>query len=92
MIQKISFYEVWDNFSEDGLGRNADKVIARFSTETSANIFAQNNGNYNQKAHVRKIEFCICDSINEIPKVRTEEKKLQALSKLTDEEKRILGL
>lgn len=93
MINQYTYYEVYDDFSEDGRG-NQISVIGRFSTETIAQRFAIGNGNYGLTAKVREVSIVVCDSIEDIEDIEDykEEERNTALAKLTDREKQLLGL
>lgn len=87
MSKIVKFTEVY----EDGrLGRVT--VIARFSNEMTAKAYARGRGNYGSDAHTRKVEFTICDTIEEVELCKKDDAKAKALAKLTPEERRLLGL
>lgn len=89
---KVEYYEVSDNYSEDGRSPYGDKVIGRFTKENSANLYAKGRGNYGSDARVTYRKFYIAIDTNEIHLIQEREKLDAALGKLTEEEKTLLGL
>lgn len=64
-MKTITFYEVFDNYSEDGLGQNCEKVVGRFFSQEKAFIFAANKGNYGSRANVREVTINIYQNVLE---------------------------
>ena len=62
---KVHYYEVWDDYSEDGRGGRIG-IIGRFINEADALTFAIGKGNYGENATVSEKEFIILESIKEI--------------------------
>lgn len=91
MNQRVKWFEVWDNYSEDGRG-GLVKVIGRFTYESVAKDFAKGRGNYGGDALVDSVEMYIADSIESWQKECDDEKKVAALKKLTSEERKLLGV
>lgn len=92
MVNTIEYWEVWDNFSEDGRGTGQNRILACFSSQIEANKFALKRGNYGQNAQVTHKQAIIIDKIDEYDILKKERIKQTALAKLTKEEKEILGL
>lgn len=63
-----------------------------FSNEMAAYEAAKGNGFYGSDAGVRKETIRIFDSVEDWKGQEDKDKKAAALAKLTDEEKRLLGL
>ncbi|MCU7501414.1 MAG: hypothetical protein HF309_19225 [Ignavibacteria bacterium] len=89
-MQTITYYSVHDVFTVDGMG--PETVIGRFGSEEVAKEYAKDRGNYKKDAYVTPHTLVICSSIEELAQAKKEELKQHALSKLTKEEKEILGL
>lgn len=89
-IQVIKFYEVSDCFSADG--RGATTVIGRFTSNAVANDYAFGRGNYGRDANVTYREINLYESIEDIERKEEESLVNSALSKLSDKEKKALGL
>jgi hypothetical protein len=86
----ITFFEVGDVYTEDGMGPWTCK--ARFSNRSVAETFAKNAGNYGHKAGIREVTITICDTIEQVKIAEEEAARAFALSKLTKEERWLLGL
>lgn len=91
MIQKVNYFEVYDNFSEDGRGNDV-RVIARFHDRYHAEQYAVGRGNYGHDAQIREVKFSIASYASEVEKAQLEDKKEAALAKLTYDERKLLGL
>lgn len=91
MIKNIRFFEVYDNYSVDGLG-GSDDTIGRFSTKLVADKYAEGRGNYGKTAQVKLVEFDICDTVEEAKVSDINRQKREALAKLTKKERKLLGL
>lgn len=89
-IKTVEFFEVGDDYSEDGRGRF--KTIGRFWDRKVADAYAIKRGNFGKDAQVHPVALPIADSIADMDAYHDEEKRQQALNKLTDEDKRVLGL
>ena len=92
MVNHVTYWEVSDNFSEDGRDPHGHKVIGCFSKQEVANQYAEGNGNYGHDARVQRKDLVIVDSIEELEKATKIAKIQAALSKLTEEEKELLGI
>lgn len=90
-IRTIEYFEVSDNYSEDGRG-NDIRIIGNFSTREIADKFSNGRGNWGAKASVIPRRIHICDSIQDVGVLAHQEAVEKALAKLTDEEKRLLNL
>lgn len=91
MRQVIKYTEVYDDYSVDGRG-GRDEIIGRFFSEQTAKKYAKGRGNYGNDAQTRNQVFTICDSIEEMELEHKAEANVKALSKLTLEERQLLGL
>lgn len=92
-MKTVEFYEVWDDFSEDGRGTVlTNKTLALFSKKADADIFACGNGNYGQKAQVKHRKIFICESQQDVKESKKQELIQAALNKLTPEEIKLLGI
>lgn len=85
MIKTVTFYEVYDDYSEDGRVPNI-RVIGTFSTETVAISYAQKKGNYGADAQVREKIIYICETIDDIKTLKKEQFLRDTLKKLNDAE------
>jgi subtilase family serine protease len=101
-MQNIKFYSVMGH-SDTTEGRGPLIVAARFSNEMSAIKFYQSNeylrwcvmgyrGNVSPSIYVREDSITIFDSYDECQAEKIELEKKKALDKLTDREKKLLGL
>ena len=88
----IRYYEVSDNYSEDGRGINADKVIGNFTTPGVAEEYAKGKGNYGQDARVIPRTLILAEAIEDMKFFDKEQRREQALAKLTPEEIKLLGI
>lgn len=87
MINRITYFEVSNNC---GLG--TVKVLGNFSNREAAYEFAAGKGDWGHRATVQQKYLVIVDTIDEQVKVDEDKIRQVALTKLTDEEKRLLGL
>ena len=88
-------FTAWEVFEPGGFVDFGDEHFAYFSSEVEANKFkAKNIGKWPK--HVRKVEidkrWVVCDTIEEINQMDLLNKKAEALAKLTEEERKLLGL
>lgn len=90
MVNKIKYYEVGDAYDVEG--RGPFESIANFYKKEIAEKYKIGKGNYGHNAEVREKVLFICDSILDINELESTTKRERALSKLTDEEKSLLGL
>ena len=84
MINKVSYFEVYDSF--DAEGRGPHKVVVTFSKESVADDYAVGKGNYGQDARVRGITVFVCDSVQDIEEHNERVKLNNAINKLSAEE------
>ena len=89
-MQIVKYFEVHDVYSDDGYGPT--KVIGRFSNHDIANRYAKGRGNYNHDAKVTEVEVIICDNFKEIEEMENRKLRESALKKLTDAERKALGV
>jgi hypothetical protein len=89
-IKTIEFVEVGDRFDAEGKG--SFEVIARFWDGVEANKYAKGRGNYGADALCRSQKLTIADTCADMDDYRTEQVRLKAMEKLTEDEKRALGL
>lgn len=89
-IQTVKFFEVGDRYDEEGKG--PFQVIGRFWDGKEAEKYARGRGNYGSDATVKPQNLVVADSCEDMDNYRDEELRLKALGKLTDEDKRVLGL
>lgn len=89
-IKVIEYYQVADVLTEDG--RGSETVIGRFWDEKVANRFSIGRGNYGSDAKVRKVELVIADEQEDMDAYHVEEVRQKALKKLTEKERKALGL
>jgi len=87
-------FTAWEVVQRDG-GGIGDEHLAYFSTNAEATKYCkQYVGHWPRR--VRKVDmdktWVICDIIGEIYEMELENKKAAALAKLTDEERKLLGL
>lgn len=88
MITRITYFEV-----SNGTGPlNTAKVLGNFSNREVAFKFADGKGDWGSRATVQEKHLVIVDTINEQEKVDEDKVRRVALAKLTDAEKRALGL
>ena len=87
---KLTYYEVYDHYGVDG--REPISIIGRFTNQEDAVKFAVGQGNYKQDAQTMKVHLIIAETYEEAPAIKEEESRLRALSKLTLEERKLLGL
>jgi hypothetical protein len=64
-MTQVEFYEVYDNYSMDGLGSDSI-IIGRFMHYSDAITFAKKRGNYEHDAQVRNVNLKIYDSLKDI--------------------------
>ena len=89
-MKYISYYEVYDCFSADGRGSNT--TIGCFDTFAIATDYAKRRGNYKNDAHVREINVTVFDSVKEKENYSEISTKYNALHKMTQNERSLLGL
>ena len=87
-------FTAWEVVQPDG-GGIGDEHLAYFSSSSEANKFkAQYKDHWPRR--VRKVEidkrWVVCDTVEEINQMEQLNKKAAALAKLTEEERKILGL
>ena len=75
----------------DGGGMHSDHV-AYASTKHVAELLAKQNSGWPGYVHEYKKTFLILDSVEEYKDLVQENKRQKALAKLTDEDKKVLGL
>lgn len=90
MVKIITFWEVSDVYSVDGVGSST--VIGRFNTKDTATAYSKGKGNYGKHAKVNQVTMQICDTLADIEQAKKNDKIAKALEKLTDEEKELLGI
>lgn len=89
-MKELVYYEVSVNFSEDGRGYSS--VIGCFSSKEAAEEYAKGRNNWGRDGYVSEKALTICDTVAEQETADLVEKKKEALAKLTEEERDILGL
>jgi hypothetical protein len=87
---ELSYYEVYDVYSEDG--RGPITIIGRFTNESDATGYAKGRGNYNSNARVKPASIAIVESLDEAEDFDKIKKRNAALAKLTPAERVLLGL
>lgn len=87
-------FETWEVLEPDGAGIG-DEHLAYFSTSAEAEKYKEQYKNHLPR-RVRKVvinkSWVVYDKIHEIYETELETKKAAALSKLTPEERELLGL
>lgn len=89
-VKTIEFFEVGDAYDAEGKG--PFKVIGRFWDEDEADKFGTGRGNYGNDAKVNPVTLVIADTCEDMKDYQDAELRQKALSKLSAEEKRVLGL
>ena len=84
-MKRIHYYEVWDDYSEDGRGGRIE-VIGRFSYKEDAEEFAKGRGNYGNNASVSEKEFAILENIKEVEIEKDEKLKKRLKDIFSSEE------
>lgn len=100
-MKKIECFEVLGH-TDTTEGRGPMKVIARFSTETAANKYIESSAykkwcvmghlSTYDKNNIKRTTIIILDSVDELSELENEEFKARALAKLTQQERKVLGL
>jgi len=92
-MKKIVYWSVSDNYSVDGRDPSGRKTIGNFFDKNDAMLYSHGRGNYGHDASVTEHELIIFDTYQEaINKEDEKRDKQKALDKLTNREKRLLGL
>lgn len=91
-VKTVEYWEVYDNFSEDGRVAGFDKILGRFSTEKAASQFADGRGNYGNRAQVKPCKIVIVDTVEEQAGATDEADRQNALRKLSKRERTLLGV
>jgi len=86
----LEYFEVADAYDAEGKGPT--EVIGRFTREGDAEAYARGRGNYGADARVIRKYLIISESLEESEDAKNERTRQAALAKLTDKEKRVLGL
>ncbi len=87
----VDYFEVYDDFSVDGMNPIYN-TLCNFLCEKDAFTYAKGKGNYGRNAQVaHRVKF-ICDRLDEATEYDMNQKKQNALNKLTAEERKLLGL
>lgn len=86
-VIEIDCWEVVESYDRN------ESVIARFASDTDSYQFIRTHKNksYLRTRHLTKT-YVICESLEDHANYVLESKKQAALAKLTDEEKKLLGL
>lgn len=90
-IQRIEYYEVYGEFSDDGRG-NDFRVVGSFSDKHIANKYAIGRGPWGTNLSIRKVILNICDTIQDLETLEKNREIEEALNKLTTREKELLNL
>lgn len=87
-------FTAWEVLQPDGAGIG-DEHLAYFSTSAEAEKFKQQYNDHWPR-RVKKVvinkSWIVCDTVEELDQLKLENKKAAALDKLTDEERKLLGL
>ena len=101
-MQIIKCFEVLGN-TDTTEGRGPMKVVARFTTREAATLYVKSkayaqwcvmgcqNLQYDLN-NIKEVTLTILERVDELEQMELEELKARALAKLTDKEKRALGL
>ena len=90
MVRKVEYFEVSDNFSEDGRSPLGWKTLGTFSSEAVAKEFAKGRGNWNHDASVERKVVYIADSIEDQEQADKDKVVRSGMDKLTEGEKEAL--
>lgn len=85
-------FNAWEVLETDGFGVGEDH-LAYFSTKREADKFASQFKSHRRVREVT-IDKCwvVCDTVEELEEMAVLNKKAAALAKLTEEERKLLGL
>ena len=87
-------FTAWEVLQPDGAGIN-DEHLAYFSTSAEAEKYKEQFKDHWPR-RVRKVtinkSWIVCDDVEEVDQLKLENKRATALAKLTEDERKLLGL